>query len=234
MADRPALKRQLVPATAERLRERILARPAGEQIGSLPELAAELGVGIVTVQQAARILEHEGLLDVRRGPGGGYYGRRPQLADLERLLTGYMRSDPASWPEVLDITSLLFSRLCAAAARCADQALHDRLHELGCAIVDCASEAELAACESQLHELLFQMVERPLFELLTRVALGFHHGPDAAEAFRASFGFEQWKHGRARIIEAILSRDPELAHFEADRQNRRVLIPTIESFRPGG
>ena len=33
---------------------------------------ARLGVGVVTVQQVARILEHEGLLLARRGPGGGY------------------------------------------------------------------------------------------------------------------------------------------------------------------
>src|SRR3546814_1757416 len=61
------------------------------QIGSLPEIAQTLGVGIVTVQQAARILEHEGLLAVRRGPGGGYYGKRPDAGALQRALAAYMR-----------------------------------------------------------------------------------------------------------------------------------------------
>ncbi|HMO67746.1 MAG TPA: GntR family transcriptional regulator, partial [Novosphingobium sp.] len=67
----PSPRKGLVPETAARLREIIFAHEAGEQIGSLPELAKALGVGIVTVQQAARVLEHEGLLEVRRGPGGG-------------------------------------------------------------------------------------------------------------------------------------------------------------------
>ena len=77
-------RRNVVPSAVESLRDRIFAQEEGELIGSLPELARALGVGIVTIQQAARILEHEGLLEVRRGPGGGYYGRRPDAAVLER------------------------------------------------------------------------------------------------------------------------------------------------------
>ena len=75
---------RLVPGTAEQMRELILAQAPGASIGSLPEVAKRLGVGIATVQQAARVLEHEGLLAVRRGPGGGYFGARPDAAALER------------------------------------------------------------------------------------------------------------------------------------------------------
>lgn len=217
-------RRQVVQVAAEALRARIFAQPAGEQIGSLPELARDLGVGIVTVQQAARILEHEGLLEVRRGPGGGYYGRRPDRSDLERVLGTYMRSEPASWKEVLDITSLLFNRLCAAAARCEDPARHAELREVARRIAACADESGLAALETALQEVLFRMVERPLFELLTHVALGFARTPHSHETMFAAIGLDAWKDGRRRIIDAILRQDPELAHFEADRQNRQRLV----------
>ena len=53
-------RRQLVLEVAAQLRDVILAREPNTQIGSLNEVAELLGVGIVTVQQAARILEHEG------------------------------------------------------------------------------------------------------------------------------------------------------------------------------
>src|SRR5246127_1001735 len=99
-------RRQIVQAAAAKLRDVILAREPGTQIGSLNEVAELLGVGIVTVQQAARILEHEGLLAVRRGPGGGYYGTRPDEAALERSMTAFMRSYPTSFEEALNITSL--------------------------------------------------------------------------------------------------------------------------------
>lgn len=78
-------KRDLVQVAAAKMRDMILAQAPDVQIGSLRELALALGVGIVTVQQAARILEHEGLLKVRRGPGGGYYGARHRAETLERL-----------------------------------------------------------------------------------------------------------------------------------------------------
>jgi DNA-binding GntR family transcriptional regulator len=115
-------RRYLVQETAAKLRDLVFDREPGALIGSLPELARLLGVGIVTVQQAARILEHEGLLEVRRGPGGGYYGQRPDEAALERSLAAYLRMHPASYGEMLDITTLLFRELVAAAAACDDEA----------------------------------------------------------------------------------------------------------------
>ena len=70
----------------------ILASEPNAPLGSLREMSKSLGVGIVTIQQAARVLEHEGLLKVRRGPGGGYYGTRPDEAALGRLISGFPES----------------------------------------------------------------------------------------------------------------------------------------------
>ncbi len=100
-------RRQLVQATAAKLRELILSREPGAQIGSLNEVAQLLDVGIVTVQQAARILEHEGLLAVRRGPGGGYYGTRPDEAALERSIAAYLRVHGFGHRESQQMLSLL-------------------------------------------------------------------------------------------------------------------------------
>src|SRR5690349_20027190 len=102
-------KRPLVHQAAERLRDMLFAVPRETRPGALPALARKLGVGIVTVQQAARIREHEGLLEVRRGPGGGYYRTRPDDAALERAIAANTRVHPASFEEPADITSLLFN-----------------------------------------------------------------------------------------------------------------------------
>src|SRR5438067_1718842 len=48
-----APRRNLVPVTAERLREMVFAKEAGAQIGSLPDLSRELGLGSVTLRFAA-------------------------------------------------------------------------------------------------------------------------------------------------------------------------------------
>lgn len=217
-------RRQLVPVTAERMRERIFAQGEGEQIGSLPDLARDFGVGIVTVQQAARILEHEGLLEVRRGPGGGYYGRRPDAASLERSLAAYMRTKPASWKEALDMTSLLFNELCAAAADCSEGASQDDLRAFAQKLTLIEGDGDVAQLELEFQDILFRMVNRPLFELLTRVTLRFAQSRPDGLAVRGAFESGEWKAGRRRIIDAILRQDRELARFEADRSNRRVLL----------
>lgn len=225
-------KRQLVQQTTDALRELIFAREPDELIGSLPDLARLLGVGIVTVQQAARILEHEGALEVRRGPGGGYYGKRPDAAALERSLAAYMRTRPHGWEEALDMTSLLFNELCAAAAHEGDAALHPELRGIADRIDLCQREIDTGEWEEEFQDLLFRMVERPLFELLTRVTLRFSTTrPRTEPIYRDAAAIEGWKAGRHRIIDAILARDGDLARFEANRSNREVVLDWLRRAR---
>ena len=223
----------LVARTTEAIRERIFACEPGTLIGSLQDLARSLEVGIVTLQQAARVLEHEGLLDVRRGPGGGYYGTRPDEAALERALDSYMRMNPASFEEALDMTSLLFTELVTAAAQCTDETLRRKLAVLGERASSCRTMAEFGEFELEFQELLFQMVRRPLFEMLTRVTLHYSSSRQAPTVHSIGEGADIWQEGRRRIIDAILANDPELTRFEADRQNRAVVLAHLKSLPAG-
>lgn len=224
-------RRSLVRDVSERLRGRVFAGEPDARIGSLGELAAEFDVGIVTIQQAARVLEHEGLLDVRRGPGGGYYGRRPDAQALERALAAFMRMHPDSFDEALDITSLLFIELCAAAARCADPALRGEMAALATALDAVRDDETVGAFETRLQELLFRMVDRPIFELLTRVTLRFAATAGAPKLHRDEEDRRHWIAGRRRIVAAIAAGDEPLARFEADRSNRRAVLAALGSAR---
>jgi GntR family transcriptional regulator, transcriptional repressor for pyruvate dehydrogenase complex len=224
MPEPAAVRRNVVHSAVEALRERIFAEPDGVLIGSLPDLAKALGVGIVTIQQAARILEHEGLLEVRRGPGGGYYGRRPDAGVLERSLAAYMRTQPASWDEALDMTSLLFNELASAAASCHEPALLEELRAFARKVGALDDAAAVQQLETEFQDLLFRMVDRPLFELLTRVTLRFASGLPRNSAFEGAIDPEHWKDGRRRIIDAILRHDADLARFEANRNNRQYIL----------
>ncbi|MCB2078506.1 MAG: GntR family transcriptional regulator [Novosphingobium sp.] len=226
-ASRSRKRRRPVEATADQLRDIIYAAEPDTRIGSLNGLAGELGVGIVTIQQAARVLEHEGLLSVRRGPGGGYYGQRPDDASLERALAAYMRTKPASWEEALDMTSLLFNELVAAAALCDDKALHAEMSAFLSTVDACDTDIAMGEAELTFQDLLFRMVDRPLFELLTRVTLRFSTTRPGATAGQGLVSMSEWKAGRHRIIRAILNGDRELARFEADRSNRRPLLSRL-------
>lgn len=223
MTDGGTERRNLVGRTADRLRDMVFAAEPDGLIGSLQDLARALEVGIVTIQQAARVLEHEGLLEARRGPGGGYYGRRPNSAALERSIAAYLRSNPTSFEEALNITSLLFNELVPAAAGCDDAALRHELERLSQRLRTCNTANDCGDFENDFQDLLFKMVDWPLFKLLTVVTLRV----GGTRAGRLLRGGEQaiadWREGRQRIISAILQSDRALARFEADRSNRRVV-----------
>jgi DNA-binding FadR family transcriptional regulator len=213
----------LVQAAADALRELILSQPPGVQVGSLPEVALKLGVGIVTVQQAARILEHEGLLEVRRGPGGGYYGARPDDAALERSLAAYLREHGQAYREVVEMMSLLDTELLPAAARCRDQALRGELAALAARIEASDTPQARIAVEQDLHDIVFRMVDRPLFELLGRVTTQAARAQPSPLLFPGDDGAAAWKAGRRRIVQAILDGDVGLTMFEAVRYRQAVL-----------
>jgi GntR family transcriptional repressor for pyruvate dehydrogenase complex len=216
-------RRQLVKNTAAKLRDLILSREVGANIGSLKDVAQMLGVGIVTLQQAARILEHEGLLAVRRGPGGGYYGTRPDEAALERGFAAYLRVHGFSYRESQQLLALLDCELMPAAALCRDETLLRTIAELRDRVDRCDTPELRVEVETQLRHTLFKMVSQPLIEFVVRVTGRLYTHPRSVMLFGDAEGVATWKAGRGRILSAILQHDPELARFEAERYRKEVL-----------
>lgn len=216
-------RRRLVQATTERLREMIMASPPDAQIGGLSDLAQGLGVGVVTVQQAARILEHEGLLEVRRGPGGGYYGRRPTEAALERSVAAYLRMDGARYQEIFEMMSLLECELAPSAARSDDEVLRERLRSALAELDQSHTIERQVAVEEAIYGVLFRMVDRPLISLLGRVTVQAYRAKPHASMLLDPDGVAAWRHGRRRVLEAILMRDEERARFEAGRYRQDMM-----------
>ncbi len=215
--------RRLVGATAEKMRKLILALPPDARIGSLAEVAKKLEVGTVTVQQAARVLEHEGLLAVRRGPGGGYFGKRPDSLALERALASYLRARRADNYEALEMMTLLDCELMPAAAQCKDEQQLNELRSLKPHIDSCITADERVAFEDGLHAILFKMVNRPLIELLAQVSMRFYRSHPIPQIFDGENGIRAWRQWRHQIIDAILARDPQRARFEAQRHRGHLL-----------
>lgn len=214
---------RLVSATAEKMRDLILERAPDALIGSLPELAKLFEVGIATVQQAARVLEHEGLLAVRRGPGGGYFGRRPDALALERSLATYLRFRRGDDYEPLRMMTLLDCELMPAAAQCKQVRLLEELRSLKVRVDLCLSGEERIVFEDELHAILFKMVDQPLIELLAQVSISFYRSQPIPPIFDGEEGLRAWRQWRHQIIDAILSQDPERARFEAERHRGKLL-----------
>lgn len=231
-AGKLAERRDLVGKASAKLRELILAREPGAQIGSLNEVSALLGVGIVSVQQAARVLEHEGLLAVRRGPGGGYYGARPDDAALERSLATYLRVHCSVRSEAREILSMVDCELAAAAAECRDAQLRAELKALGDRLNACDTPSLRVDWEGQFRAQLFRMVSRRFFELISRVAIQVYDS-SPSPIYAGEAGVAAWRLEQGRIIAAILKQDQELARFEAER-HRRSFQARLKRIEPSG
>nr|WP_255493722.1 FCD domain-containing protein [Pseudomaricurvus sp. HS19] len=207
----------MVQDAAARLREVILQAEPDSNIGSLNEVAEQLGVGIVTVQQAARVLEHEGLLTVKRGPGGGYYGTRPDDAAMERAFATYMRINDISYRDAFELSVVLDCEIIRTVAGSYD-ARHKPLLDALLAQLEAITSAEdVIRFEQDFRETLLRICSRPLLELLARVAMQMYTAKDNPNQFVEQFGIDEWRLGRRRILQAVLQHDPELAYFEAQR-----------------
>lgn len=217
------IREGLVTGAIAKLRAMIVGQPPESQIGSLPELAKALGVGIVTVQQAARVLEHEGFLKVRRGPGGGYYGTRPDADGLSQAISGFLALHQSAHPEAIDIITLLDCELMAAAARTTDEELREKLAELAKSIDTQDTARQRAEFDQNMLDILYLMVDRPLMELLSRVAVHHYAEYPRGPIYGGAEGKERWKRERRAIIAAILDGDPERARFEGYRRRREIM-----------
>lgn len=81
-----------IERAADVLRTMSLSAFNGDLLGSETEIVAKLDVSRVTVRQAARLLEQEGILIVRRGKNGGYFSARPSLDLIENVVCTYLET----------------------------------------------------------------------------------------------------------------------------------------------
>lgn len=90
-----------VERIAQELRAIALKMPEGDYVGSEQSLSQQFMVSGPTLRQAIRLLEHEGLIKVRRGVHGGYYAGRANIDTLTRSAATYLYGRMKSYDEVI-------------------------------------------------------------------------------------------------------------------------------------
>src|ERR1700682_4492824 len=111
--------------TADILREEILNHNSdGDEwlLGSEDDMIRMLGVSRPTLRQAARMLEQEQLLVVRRGIGGGLFGRRPTAEAGSHTASVFLRSQGATYKDLISTTTILATECARLAAANPDRA----------------------------------------------------------------------------------------------------------------
>ena len=221
-----------VAEAAKLLRELILEKGDGAFLGSREDLVQLLGVGHVTLQQAARLLERERLLFVRRGTNGGYFARAPDEAGVEEMVATYLRAKHVSYRDVHMITATLESEMERSAARSEDESARKDLEAIAESIERSGSTdvRELLRLDAIYLEIVCRMAANPLGELIILVTLRLFSEMRPGSMLRAPDDAEKWRYTRLKIIHAILDHDEEAVLLYSRRWakyvNDRLISPS--------
>ncbi len=229
----PAVKRTILA-----LRSDAMAAEPGTLIGAEEDLIKRYGVSRPTLRQAAGLVVQEQLLKVRRGVGGGYFADRPTFTAVAHMAAVFLQSRHTSLEEILLAIEPIRVSLVRLAAANEDRKIKQQWSELLEEERDPSGDTNAYRAflrhERQFGELLgmasrnnvLNLFLQTLLELVgastTRDQDVFIHRPE-----RVSEAAER----RARIIQAIISGDAEIAVLEAQRSARAATAWLVDDLR---
>jgi DNA-binding FadR family transcriptional regulator len=234
---------KLAARLADRIVDDVVARgwPVGEVLGSEPDLLDRYGVSRAVFREAVRLVEHQQVARMRRGPGGGLVVTEPTVDSVIDAVVVYLYRLGARLDDVFE-TRLVLEEIATDLAA-------QRLEESDIAELRDLVRREEAHAEGdprELHMLVARITRNSALELfidiLNRVSalytdLTLVRPSEALESVDA----------HARIADAIVAADPSTArhrmrrHLDAEhawlrrrRSSRQLLDPTGVRLTGGG
>lgn len=211
----------------------------GEQLPSESQLAATLNVSTVTLRDALAELRERGLVETRRGRGGGSFVRMSQAA-LERLSRDRLAEVAVSdLRELGDLHAMVAGSAALKAAERASPTELARLRDLVSRMADARDATELHRLEGRYF---IEMAAAAQSARLTRLEIDIQGDlaqvlwrlrPDRSPVAVAA--------ERAAVVDAVAARDGRLARRLTEQQigedTRRLIeehITATRTRRPAG
>lgn len=233
-AARPVRGRKLGEQLAERVEEEIIASgwPVGKVLGSEAELIERYGVSRAVFREAMRIVDHHGVAEMRRGPGGGLVVVAPKSDAAVRTLSLNL--------EYLDLTpeQINEARL-AIELSCVRKAIAN-LDDEGRARVKQFLDRELDAilegspnrstddyATNDFHLLIADLTDNPAMRLFVDILSRVTSRHSARTATLEETARDVHR-AHSRIAEAILAGDVEAA----ERRMKRHLDSVVHYLHP--
>lgn len=156
-------------AAARRIAEAAAAVPPGTRLGSKDEVRRMCGVSVGTLNEALRLAQSRGLVEVRPGPGGGLFAaEQPPLVRLGNSMLA-LNSDETSVADAIRIRDHLDELIIADAAWHSSPADVARYRTQVAAMAEARDRSDATAFMAanwHLHELLAQVNPSPLLRTM--------------------------------------------------------------------
>jgi DNA-binding FadR family transcriptional regulator len=235
VAARAKISQSLARTIARDIAEKGLA--PGAKLPTEQVMASEFGVGRTTVREALRLLEGQGMVEIKPGLRGGPVVGEPTGEDLGRTMTLFLQTKGASVGDVLEAQVGLEGLVAAGAAANAgsvDPARIEALMSASAAPHRGLSDAEWLRGGLRFHAEVKQMVANPVLVLMVDAL-----GVVLADRIRSDDHVSWTTRERRRIAdehvalaEAIRDGETEVARMLAEGHQRRS-NESVRRFYPG-
>jgi len=214
-----SMSETLASRTARALVDMSLEAKPGEYLGAEKDLLQKFGISRPTLRQAAKMVERDRLISVRRGSKGGFFAERPDAGDAIESLTRFLRLRGTNLGNVMQVTRPVFEEAAVAAAKLRSQADILKLKEFVAAIDECEGPRELIAAEVNMARLIGRLSGNPVIELVIEIGYSFGLG----ERDIGLYGDPE-RRARSRdlqrgLLHAIIDGDADIARLMMQRRS---------------
>lgn len=216
---------------ADQLRQRIVDVPEGTFLGNENDLLEHFGISRPTFRQSVRMLELEQVLEVRRGPEGGYYARKPSMSVIGRIAASYLESHCTSPEQWIDASFAALLAMIRRAARSENESARADMRafreKLATTDVESLDAEEFHRINQTSRALIARLADNPALELILEMlyqAAMDERGPGPLTFDLQPHRREEWKRLHLRLWEAVLNREVDVASAISDRLQQQLLV----------
>jgi DNA-binding FadR family transcriptional regulator len=211
----------LASRTARALAELSLAAAPGDHLGAEDDLLRRFGISRPTLRQAAKMVERDRLISIRRGIKGGYFAARPDARDAIQSLARFLRLKGATLGDVIQVTRPVSEEAVVAAAGRRSEADVERLRAFVAAIDGHDTPRALIAAEVELARLIAGMSGNPVVELVMEIGYSFGLDERGSDLYADPERRERTRAMQRSLCNAIIDGDPDVARLMMNRRSRQ-------------
>jgi GntR family transcriptional regulator, transcriptional repressor for pyruvate dehydrogenase complex len=209
------------------MREDILCHEGDEQewlIGSEADVLDMLGVSRPTLRQAARLLEQEQLLVVRRGVGGGLFGTRPTSEGVSSVASVFLRAQRTTFRDLLEAETIIGPACAELAARNPSSSERSRVRDFYGNRFEFAPRGHelegMFSAAQDFQRLLSQVAHNPTLAMFVDVLMGLAANADGVQrAYESRDRRQVTLERHQEVADLVWNRDGELA---AERMRKHL------------